>query len=91
MSFFQPLKIVKDQNANLSPTAQLLLAPKKEASDGEDDDDDGEEDISVTVDQVSFNPPSTEDEFGYDGLLDEELDEEALLAADIEGEESWTS
>lgn len=89
----EPLAAVKDQNANLSPTAQLLLAPKKEASDGEDDDDDGEEDISVTVDQVAFNPPSLndEDEFGYDGLLDDELDEEALLAADIEEEESWRS
>ena len=78
---FQPPTATKDQNANLSP---VQLLPKKEASDGEEEDD-AEEDISVTVDQVAFNP--IDDEFGYDGLLDEELDEEALLAADIDDDD----
>ena len=47
----------------------------KDADSGEDDD---EESISVVVDPVvTYTPP--QDDFGY-GLLEEELDEEALLA-----------
>lgn len=60
-----------------------LLLSTTENKEEEDDDD---EDISVVVDPVvAYTPP--QDEFGY-GLLEEELDEEALLAGeDVDDED----
>ena len=56
----------------------------------EEKSDDDEDEISVVVDPVvTYTPP--QEDFGY-GMLEEELDEEALLAgADLDEDETGAS